>query len=115
MGNKELIIGGNNDGLTLWQHGVDGLDYHAGPMRPCAEPATLPTSHDVLLPRQLASVPAAAPDIIYSVDRSANPWESTIFAVATQPESQYYDDLDTSYHEALRYYDERIGARLHQS
>ena len=50
-----------------------------------------------------------------AVDRSANPWESTIFAVASQPESQYYDDLDTSYHEALRYYDERIGARLHQS
>ena len=27
---EELIVGGNNDGLTLWQHGVDGLDYHAG-------------------------------------------------------------------------------------
>ena len=52
--------------------------------------------------------------IIYSVDRSTNPWEATIFAVASQPESQYYDDLDTAYHEALRYYDENVGARLHQ-
>ena len=33
--------------------------------------------------------------IIYSVDRSANPWEATIFAAADQPESQYYEDLDT--------------------
>ena len=48
------------------------------------------------------------------MDRSANPWEADIFAVATQPESQYYDDLDTAYHEALRYYDENVGARLHQ-
>ena len=48
------------------------------------------------------------------MDRSTNPWEAEIFAVASQPESQYYDDLDTAYHEALRYYDENVGARLHQ-
>ena len=49
------------------------------------------------------------------MDRSLNPWGGRIFAAATQPESQYYDDLDTAYHEALRYYDENVGALLHQS
>ena len=114
---EELIIGGNNDGLTLWQHGVDGLDYHAG-----TDDALCGTCDIANFARRFyfhANLPLFRrlhrSGIIYSVDRSANPWESTIFAVATQPESQYYDDLDTSYHQALRYYDERIGARLHQS
>ena len=114
---QELIIGGNNDGLTLWEHGVDGLDYHAG-----TDEALCGTCDIANFARRFyfhANLPLFRrlhrSGIIYSVDRSANPWESTIFAVASQPESQYYDDLDTSYHEALRYYDERIGARLHQS
>ena len=34
--------------------------------------------------------------------RRSSPWPA-------QPESQYYDDLDTAYHEALRYYDENVG------
>ena len=87
------------------------------PMRLCVAPAISP-----ILPGGFTSMPTChcfgklhRSGIIYSVDRSANPWAATIFAVASQPESQYYDDLDTAYHEALRYYDENVGARLHQS
>ena len=40
---------------------------------------------------------------------------SDIRRTAIQPQSQYYEDLKIAYHEALRYYDENVGARLHQS
>ena len=111
---EELIIGGNYDGTPLWSR---NLDDHAA-----TDEALCGTCDIANFARRFyfhANLPLFRrlhrSGIIYSVDRSANPWESTIFAVASQPESQYYDDLDTAYHEALRYYDERIGARLHQS
>ena len=111
---EELIIGGNFDGTLLWRR---YLDDHAA-----TDEALCGTCDIANFARRFyfhANLPLFRrlhrSGIIYSVDRSANPWEATIFAVADQPESQYYDDLDTAYHEALRYYDENVGARLHQT
>ena len=111
---QELIIGGNYDGTLLWKR---HLDYYAE-----TDEALCGTCDIANYARRFyfhANLPLFRrlhrSGIIYSVDRSANPWEADIFAVATQPESQYYDDLDTAYHEALRYYDENVGARLHQT
>ena len=111
---EEMIVGGNYDGTLLWRR---YLDDHA------ATDAALCGTCDIANFARRFYFHANLPlfrrlrrsGIIYSVDRTANPWEASIFAVASQPESQYYDDLDTAYHEALRYYDERIGARLHQT
>ena len=111
---EELIVGGNYDGTLLWRR---YLDDHA------ATDAALCGTCDIANFARRFYFHANLPlfrrlrrsGIIYSVDRTANPWEASIFAVASQPESQYYDDLDTAYHLALRYYDERIGARLHQT
>ena len=110
---EELIIGGNYDGTPLWSR---YLADHAA-----TDEALCGTCDIANFARRFyfhANLPLFRrlhrSGIIYSVDRSATPWEASIFAVASQPESQYYDDLDTAYHEALRYYDERIGARLHQ-
>ena len=110
---QELIVGGNYDGTLLWRR---YLEDHA------ATDAALCGTCDIANYARRFYFHANLPlfrrlhrsGIIYSVDRSTNPWEATIFAVASQPESQYYDDLDTAYHEALRYYDENVGARLHQ-
>ena len=111
---QELILGGNYDGTLLWRR---YLDDHAA-----TDDALCGTCDIANFARRFyfhANLPLFRrlhrSGIIYSVDRTANPWEASIFAVASQPESQYYDDLDTAYHEALRYYDERIGARLHQT
>ena len=111
---EELIVGGNYDGTLLWRR---YLDDHA------ATDAALCGTCDIANFARRFYFHANLPlfrrlrrsGIIYSVDRTANPWAATIFAVASQPESQYYDDLDTAYHEALRYYDENVGARLHQT
>ena len=110
---QELIIGGNYDRTLLWRR---YLDDHAA-----TDGALCGTCDIANFARRFyfhANLPLFRrlhrSGIIYSVDRTTNPWEAIIFAVASQPESQYYDDLDTAYHEALRYYDERIGARLHQ-
>ena len=110
---EELIIGGNYDGTPLWSR---YLADHAA-----TDDALCGTCDIANFARRFyfhANLPLFRrlhrSGIIYSVDRTANPWEARLFAVASQPESQYYDDLDTAYHEALRYYDERIGARLHQ-
>ena len=101
----------------LWQHGLEGLDEHAA-----FDEALCGTCDIANFARRFyfhANLPLFRrlhrSGIIYSVDRRTNPWQSTIFAVASQPESQYYDDLDTAYHEALRYYDENVGARLHDA
>ena len=49
--------------------------------------------------------------IIYVANRETTPkWEATIFDVASDPVSSFYDLLDTEYHQALRYYDEVVGA-----
>ena len=109
---EELIVGGNYDGTLLWRR---YLDDHA------ATDAALCGTCDIANFARRFYFHANLPlfrrlrrsGIIYSVDRTANPWEATIFAVASQPESQYYDDLDTAYHQALRYYDENVGALLH--
>ena len=111
---EELIVGGNFDGTPLWSRNLDDQ---------AATDAALCGTCDIANFARRFYFHANLPlfrrlyrsGIIYSVDRSANPWEAQIFAVATQPESQYYDDLDTAYHAALRYYDERVGARLHQT
>ena len=111
---EELIIGGNFDGTPLWSR---NLDDHAA-----TDEALCGTCDIANFARRFyfhANLPLFRrlhrSGTIYSVDRSANPWEAEIFAVASQPESQYYDDLDTAYHEALRYYDENVGARLHDA
>ena len=109
---EELIVGGNYDGTLLWRR---YLDDHA------ATDAALCGTCDIANFARRFYFHANLPlfrrlrrsGIIYSVDRTANPWAATIFAVASQPESQYYDDLDTAYHQALRYYDENVGALLH--
>ena len=111
---EEIIMGGNYDGTPLWKR---NLDEHAG-----TDAALCGTCDVANFARRFyfhADLPLFRrlnrSGIVYSVDRSANPWSATIFAVATQPQSQYYDDLDTAYHEALRYYDENVGAALHQA
>ena len=111
---QELIIGGNYDGTLLWKR---NLDEHAG-----TDEALCGTCDIANFARRFyfhANLPLFRrlyrSGIIYSVDRRLNPWGASIFATVDQPESQGYDDLDTSYHEALRYYDENVGARLHQT
>ena len=78
---EELIIGGNYDGTLLWRR---YLDDHAA-----TDEALCGTCDIANFARRFyfhANLPLFRrlhrSGIIYSVDRSANPWEATIFAAA---------------------------------
>ena len=105
---EELIVGGNFDGTLLWRrHRPEYVEIDDGLCGSC---------NIVTFARQFlmrGNLPLFRrlhrSGIIYTVDRDLTPWGAVIYDVATQPESQFYDDLDTQYHLMLRFYDEVVG------
>ena len=108
----ELVIGGNFDGVPLWKR-----------TRPeyAQIDQTLCSDCDVVTYARRFRFKANLPlfrslyrsGIIYSVDRSLTPWGAQLFDVASQPESQFYDNLEFLYHELLEHYDTVVGAQDH--
>ena len=108
----ELVIGGNFDGIPLWKR-----------TRPeyAQIDQTLCSDCDVVTYARRFRFKANLPlfrrlyrsGIIYSVDRSLTPWGAQLFDVASQPESQFYDNLEVLYHELLEHYDTVVGAQDH--
>ena len=95
---EELIVGGNNDGLLLWQYHepeYQGID------------AALCGQCDIATFARRARFHADIPllrshhrrGIIYAMDRSTTPWGVTLFDVAA--DSDAYAALDVAYHAAL--------------
>ena len=109
---EELIVGGNYDGTLLWKRQrpdhieIDRLMCGQCDIATFARrfkfQANLP-----LFRRLYRS------GIIYVANRDTTPWDATIFDVATNPVSAFYDNLEVEYHLALRYYDEVVGAAEH--
>ena len=104
---EELIVGGNNDGLLLWQYHepeYQGID------------AALCGQCDIATFARRARFHADIPllrshhrrGIIYAMDRSTTPWGVTLFDVAA--DSDAYAALDVAYHAALEHYDTVVGA-----
>ena len=108
---EELIVGGNNDGVPLWKHGlateqardaaICGQCNFSNFARLCLTDMNIP-----LFRRLLRS------GIVYSVNIATRPkWEPAIFDIATNPRSQYYDLLEAGALAARRYYDTVVGVQ----
>ena len=104
---EDLIVGGNNDGMLLWQYHepeYQGID------------AALCGQCDIATFARRARFHADIPllrshhrrGIIYAMDRSTTPWGVTLFDVAA--DSDAYAALDVAYHAALEHYDTVVGA-----
>ena len=104
---EEIIVGGNNDGMLLWQYHepeYQGID------------AALCGQCDIATFARRARFHADIPllrshhrrGIIYAMDRSTTPWGVTLFDVAA--DSDAYAALDVAYHAALEHYDTVVGA-----
>ena len=108
---EELIVGGNNDGVPLWKHGlateqdrdeaICGQCNFSNFARLCLTDMNIP-----IFRRLLRS------GIVYSVNIATRPkWEPAIFDIATNPRSQYYDLLEAGALAARRYYDTVVGVQ----
>ena len=106
---EELVVGGNFDGVPLWKRSRQ--EYEDTYDAICGSCDIVTFARQFLMRGNLALFRRLhRSGIVYSVDRDLTPWGATLFDVATQPESQYYDDLDASYNGMLRFYDEVVGA-----
>ena len=109
---QELIIGGNFDGTLLWKR--ERPAYIEIDRLMCGQCEIATFARRFLFHANLPLFRRLyRSGIIYVANRETTPWESTIFDVATNPVSTFYDNLDTEYHQALRYYDEVVGAAEH--
>ena len=107
---EELVVGGNFDGTPLWKRTQAEYERdRRGALRTVRHRDLRPP---VPVPREPAALPKAASQsgIIYAVNRDTTPWEATLFDVATQPESEFYVELETEYQGMLRHYDNVVGA-----
>ena len=106
---EELIVGGVNDGVPLWLHGLPaeqdrdrricGQCNFSNFARLCLTDMNIPLFRTYL-----------RSGIVYSVDISTRPkWQPAIFDVATNPRSQYYDMIEAGALAARRYYDTVVG------
>ena len=106
---EELIVGGNFDGTLLWKRQepeyVEIDELMCGQCDIATFARRFRFQANLPLFRRLYRS-----GVIYVANRDATPWDATIFDVATDPVSSFYDLLDTEYHQALRYYDENVGA-----
>ena len=106
---EELIVGGNFDGTPLWKRQEEEYVEIDRLMCGQCEIATFARRFkfqaNLPLFRRLYRS-----GIIYVANRETTPWEATIFDVATNPVSTFYDNLEVEYHQALLYYDEVVGA-----
>ena len=107
---EELIVGGNFDGTLLWKRQepeyVEIDELMCGQCDIATFARRFRFQANLPLFRRLYRS-----GIIYVANRDTTPlWEATIFDVATDPVSAFYDNLEVEYHQALRYYDEVVGA-----
>ena len=105
---EEIIVGGNYDGTLLWKR---FLEYYAGVDANLCGQCDIATFARRFLFH--ADLPAFRrlyrQGIIYSADRSTDPWSPAIFDAATSPADEYFDSLDEYYHLMLEYYDNEVG------
>ena len=108
---QELIVGGNYDGTLLWKR--QRPEYVGIDERMCGQCDIATFARRF---RFQANLPLFRrlyrSGIIYVANRETTPkWDATIFDVATDPVSAFYDNLEVEYHQALLYYDEVVGAQ----
>ena len=109
---EELIVGGNFDGTPLWKR--QEPDYIEIDRLMCGQCEIATFARRFLFHANLPLFRRLyRSGVIYVANRATTPWEATIFAVASNPVSTFYDNLDTEYHQSLRYYDEVVGATEH--
>ena len=105
---EALIVGGNFDGTLEWKR---FLTYYEGVDANLCGQCDIATFARRFLFH--ADLPAFRrlyrQGIIYSADRSTDPWSPAIFDAATPPADEYFDKLDEYYHLMLEYYDNEVG------
>ena len=110
---EEIIHGGNFDGTPLWKRNLD--EYEAIDVALCGQCNIATYGRRFYFHANLALFRRLyRSGIVYAVDRSVTPWGATLFDVATQPESEFYVELDRDYHDSLAYYDNVVGAAEHE-
>ena len=106
---EQTIVGGNNDGVLLWKH--QRPEYVEIDEGLCGECDIVTYARRFLFHANLPLFRRLhRSGIIYAVNRDTTPWEATLFDVATQPESEFYVELETEYQGMLRHYDNVVGA-----
>ena len=109
---EEIIHGGNFDGTPLWKRNLD--EYEAIDAGLCGQCDIVTYARRFYFHANLPLFRRLyRSGIVYAVDRSVTPWGATLFDVATQPESEFYVELDRDYHDSLAYYDNVVGAAEH--
>ena len=105
---EALIVGGNFDGTLEWKR---FLTYYEGVDANLCGQCDIATFARRFLFH--ADLPAFRrlyrQGIIYSADRTTDPWSPAIFDAATPPADEYFDKLDEYYHLMLEYYDNEVG------
>ena len=106
---EELVAGGNFVGVPLWKRHRE--EYVEIDRLMCGQCDIATFARRFLFQANLPLFRRLyRSGIIYVANRSTTPWESTLFAVASDPVSTFYNNLETEYHQALLYYDEVVGA-----
>ena len=110
---EELVIGGNFDGTPLWKRTES--DYIGIDEALCGQCDIATFARRFLFRANLPLFRRLhRSGIVYSVDRTTTPkWEASLFDVATQPQSAFYEALVANYHKALEYYDNTTGPAEH--
>ena len=109
---EEMIVGGNFDGTPLWKR--DEADYIEIDRLLCGQCDGATFARRFLFHADLPAFRRAyRSGLINSADRSTTPWSPTLFDVATQPESDFYDQDEAQYQAALKFYDDVIGVQDH--
>ena len=106
---EELVTGGNFVGVPLWKRHRE--EYVEIDRLMCGQCDIATFARRFLFQANLPLFRRLyRSGVLYVANRTATPWEATIFAVASDPVSTFYDNLETEYHQALLYYDEVVGA-----
>ena len=104
----ETIVGGQFDGTLLWKRNL--ADYKQYDKTLCGDCDIATFARRFLFHANLPLFRRVwRQGLVYSVNRNTTPWEPQLFAVATQPQSEFYDDLNGFYHAALAHYDNEVG------
>ena len=106
---EQQVVGGTFDGTPLWKRTQS--EYEQIDEGLCGQCDIVTYARRFLFHANLPLFRRLhRSGIIYAVNRDTTPWEAVLFDVATQPESEFYVELETEYQGMLRHYDNVVGA-----
>ena len=109
---EELIVGGVYDGTLLWKRDAD--EYAEVDRILCGQCDIATFARRFLFHADLPAFRRLhRQGIVYSADRTMDPWAPTLFDVASSPAEDYYEALNEFYHLMLRHYDNVSGVQDH--